>query len=113
MDKITIIDINKDNISKYPPRCFLKPDNEGYQIKVDWIKKRFSEGMKIKQLYVEGEKKAVSFIEYIPGEYTWRAVDAKEYMFIHCMWTSANKFKNKGYASLLIDECTKDAEKQG
>ncbi len=113
MDNVTIIDINKNNISEYPPRCFLKPDNEGYKIKVDWLKQRFSEGMKIKQLYVENEKKAVSFIEYIPGEYAWRAVDAKDYMFIHCMWTSANKYKNKGYASLLIDECINDAEKQG
>ena len=113
MDEITIIDINNNNISEYPPRCFLKPDNEGYKIKVEWLKKRFSEGMKIKQLYVENEKKAVSFIEYVPGEYAWRAVNAKDYMFIHCMWTSANKYKSKGYSSLLINECTKDAEKQG
>ncbi len=55
----------------------------------------------------------MSFIEYVPGEHAWRAVDAKDYMFIHCMWTSANKYKSKGYASLLIDECINDAEKQG
>lgn len=113
MSEPTIINIDENNISEYPPRCFLKPDNEGYKIKVEWLQKRFSEGMKIKQLYVENEKKAVSFIEYIPGEYAWRAVDAKDYMFIHCMWTSANKYKSKGYASLLIDECINDAEKQG
>jgi len=111
MSKIKIVTIDKNNISEYPPRCFLNPKNEGYIIKKEWLKKRFSEGMNIKQLYLENEKKAVSFIEYIPGEYAWRAVDTKEYMFIHCLWTSKNTYKNQGHASLLIDECINDAKK--
>jgi hypothetical protein len=48
MSEPTIINIDENNISEYPPRCFLKPDNEGYKIKVEWLQKRFSEGMKIK-----------------------------------------------------------------
>ena len=113
MPGIKIINIDKNNISQHEPTCFLNPKNEGYQIKLEWLKKHFSEGLTIRQLYLENEKKPVGFIEYVPGEYAWRAVDAKGYMFIHCMWVSPNKYKKKRYGSLLIKECIKDAEKQG
>ena len=110
--KMKIISVNSDNISEYKPVCFLNPKNEGYLKKLEWLKKRFSEGLIIKLLYLENEKKCNGFIEYIPGEYAWRAVDAKGYMFIHCIWISPNKHKEKGNGSLLIKECLKDAEKQ-
>ena len=108
-----IIDVNENNISQYPPTCFLNPKNVGYQIKTEWLKERFKEGLKIKALYLENDKKCHGFIEYVLGEYAWRAVEAKGYLFIHCIWVSPNKFKNKGYGSLLVEECIKDAEKQG
>jgi hypothetical protein len=108
-----IINVDEKNISQYPPTCFLNPKNEGYLIKSEWLKERFSEGIKIKLLYLENEKKCNGFIEYVPGEYAWRAVDAKGYMFIHCIWMNPNKFKNKGYGSLLLKECIKDAKNQG
>ena len=108
-----IIDVNEDNISQHPPTCFLNPKNVGYQIKAEWLKERFKEGLKIKVLYLENGKKFHGFIEYVPGEYAWRAVEANYYLFIHCIWVSPNKIKNKGYGSLLVEECVKDAEKQG
>jgi ribosomal protein S18 acetylase RimI-like enzyme len=108
-----IIDVNDENISQYPPTCFLNPNNVGYQIKAEWLKERFKEGLKIKALCLEGDKKCHGFIEYVPGECAWRAVEAKDYLFIHCIWVSPNKFKSKGYGSLLVDACVKDAEKQG
>lgn len=113
MPDITIINVDENNISQYPPTCFLNPKNEGYQIKLEWLKKRFSEGLKIKQLYLKNEKKAIGFIEYVSGEYAWRAVDAEGYMFIHCIWVTPNKNKRKGYGSLLVKECIKDAKKEG
>ena len=113
MPDTIIINIDKNNISQYPPVCFLNPKNEGYLIKLEWLKKRFLEGLKIKQLYLKGESKCVGFIEYVPGEQAFRAVDAKGYMFIHCIWITPNKNKGKGYGSLLVKECIKDAEKEG
>ena len=112
MDDIKIVNVDEKNISEHAPTCFLNPKNEGYQIKRKWLKQRFSEGMIIKLLYVEGEKKPVGFIEYVPGEYAWRAVDAKGYMFIHCIWISKNKYKEKGYGSQLIEEAIKDAKNE-
>jgi hypothetical protein len=50
-------------------------------------------------------------IEYIPGEYCWRPVEAKGYMFIHCVFAGfKSAYKGKGYGSLLLGECVKDAE---
>jgi L-amino acid N-acyltransferase YncA len=113
MAEAKIVDINENNMSQYPPTCFLNPKHEAYQIKTGWIKKRFSEGMKIKLLYLENDKKCNGFIEYVPGEFAWRAVDAQYYLFIHCIWIYPNKFKKKGYGSLLIKEVIKEAEKEG
>ena len=111
--KPIIIDVDEKNISQYPPVCFLNPKNKGYLIKRDWLLKRFSEGLTIKLLYFANDKKCFGFIEYIPGEYAWRAVDAKGYLFIHCIWITPNAMKQKGYGSLLVKECIEDAWKQG
>ena len=74
MNNIEIIDVDYNNIYEYVPTCFLNPKNEGYQKKLKWLKKRFSEGLKIKQLYLEKERKCIGFIEYIPGEYRARCI---------------------------------------
>jgi hypothetical protein len=112
--KPVIIDVNRENIEEYSPTCFLNPKNEGYTKKRDWLKKRFSEGLKIKVLFDETDKKVHGFIEYIWGENAWRAVEAKDYLFIHCIWINPNSYKNKGYGSDLIEECIREAAgKQG
>ncbi len=113
MTKPKIVDITEKNISDYQPRCFLKEGDKNYDVKADWLKKRFKEGLKIKQLYLENDKKANGFIEYVPGEKAWRGVLAKNYLFIHCLWMYPNKFKKKGHGSLLVKEVLKDAKEQG
>ncbi len=112
---VKIINVDASNISHYSkgPSCFLNPNHEGAQKKFEWLKKRFKEGLKIIVLSSEKNNKIVGFLEYIPGEYAWRAVDAKGYMFIHCIWISPNKYKKKGNGSLLVKECINDAKKQG
>jgi N-acetylglutamate synthase-like GNAT family acetyltransferase len=110
---LNIISLTPDNYKKYGCPCFLNPKHEGHLKKLEWLKKRFAEGLKIKLLFAENEKKPIGFFEYVPGEYAWRAVDARGYLFIHCIWISLNKYKRKGYGSLLIEECLKDAKKQG
>ena len=50
------------------------------------------------------------YIEYTKGENAWRSVDAKWYLFIHCLWITPNKYKKKGYGSSLIKEVIKDAK---
>jgi len=111
MGKIEIIDTNADNILEYGVCGYKNIKREGYPEKIEWLKDRFPEGMKIKTLY-SAEDGTQGMIEYIPGEYCWRPVEAIGYMFIHCIFVGFKRaYKGKGYGSLLVDECLKDAEK--
>lgn len=110
---IEVIDVTKDNIDTYHPRCFLKKDNPGQIQKNKWVLDRLKEGMKIKLLLTKNDGKLIGYIEYTPGEFAWRAVNAKEFMFIHCIWISPKKYRKQGFGSLLINESIKDAKKRG
>jgi hypothetical protein len=112
MEKVEIIDTNLDNILNYGICGYKNINRAGYPEKIEWLKERFTEGMKIKILYSEKDG-TQGMIEYIPGEYSWRPVDAKGYMFIHCIFVGFKRaYKGKGYGSLILDECLKDAKKQ-
>jgi hypothetical protein len=108
-----IINITLENAFKYKPgpSCFMNPKQEGARNKLDWMKARFNEGMISKVLFLEDQQKSAGFIEYIPGEQAWRAVDAPGSLFIHCIWVYPNDQKKRGYASILLQECIKDAKK--
>jgi ribosomal protein S18 acetylase RimI-like enzyme len=107
-----IININRNNLDDYPDYvCFINAKHPAHSLKSEWVAKRLSEGLRIKLLYVPGQKKAAGFIEYIPGENAWRAVSAEGYLFIHCIYIYPNANKNKGLGSLLISDCIEDAKR--
>ena len=106
-----MIDTNMDNILEYGICGYKNIKREGFPEKIEWLKDRFPEGMKIKTLY-STEDGNQGMIEYIPGEYCWRPVEASGYMFIHCIFVGFKRaYKGKGYGSLLMNECLRDAEK--
>lgn len=108
----TITDVTADNVKKTGFFCYMsKPKTPGYQQKLAWLHERFSEGMRIKILHETGGRD-VAFIEYIPGEYAWRAVQAPGYLVIHCLWV-VGKGKGKGYGSRLVQDCITEARSQG
>jgi len=108
---VKIIEVSENNLSDYPQAiCFINPKHEFYSLKIDWLKARFKEGLKIKLLQMENDHKIAGYIEYIPGVYAWRAVDAKNYLFIHCLWVYPDKNKNKGLGSTLVNEAIHDAK---
>lgn len=107
-----IAEVTADNLAKHPQAiCFINPKHEFYHHKIDWLKEQFENGLKIRLLYLKDEKRPVGFIEYIPGEYSWRSVSAEGYMFIHCLWTNGKKFQHQGLGSRLIAAVEKDAKK--
>jgi N-acetylglutamate synthase-like GNAT family acetyltransferase len=102
-----IVDVTADTIAEHGFFCYMsKKKSEGYQRKLRWLKARFAEGMRIK-LFALPER---GFIEYVPGEYAWRAVNADGYMLIHCLWV-VGKSKGKGFGAVLLDECIADARR--
>ena len=106
-----IIDVTADNVEEKGFFCLMsRRTSDGYQRKLEWLRARFKEGLCIKMLDLsEGGR---GFIEYIPGEYAWRPVDAAGFVFIHCLWV-VGKSKGKGFASLLLEGCLADAERLG
>jgi GNAT superfamily N-acetyltransferase len=113
MEGINVIDAGVDEVLKYGICGYKNTQTPGFLEKVEWLKKRFAEGMKVKLLYSEKER-LQGMIEYIPGEYAWRPVAAKGYMFIHCIFVGFKKiYQGRGYGSMLLDECIKDSKKIG
>ncbi|MFW9904593.1 MAG: GNAT family N-acetyltransferase [Candidatus Thorarchaeota archaeon] len=107
-----IIDVNENNLNEYGLFCKQSQKKEiGYQNKITWIKERFKEGMKYKLLQVKEGKRSPyrGFIEYTPGEYNWRGIDANGFMVIHCIWV-VGRHKQKGYASKLLECCINDVK---
>ena len=110
-DEVKIVTVDATNVAQEGFFCYKsKPKAEGYRHKLAWLEQRFAEGMQIKILY-EG-KRSVAFVEYIPGEYAWRAVNAKDYLLIHCLWV-VGKGKGQGYGTRLLNECIDYAQKTG
>ena len=111
MEHCAIIDTTIDNVSKFGLCGYKDPKKGGFPEKYQWLKKRFQEGLTIKTVYSQKDGMQ-GMIEYIPGKYCWRPVEATDYMFIHCIFVGfKNIYKNKGFGSNLIAECENDAKK--
>jgi len=107
--KPDIIDVHTRNVDQTGFFCYMsKRKTEGWRRKLLWLKARFAEGLKIKMLRLPER----GFIEYVPGEHSWRAINAKGYMVIHCLWV-VGRSKGKGLASALLEECIEDAKRAG
>jgi len=110
-----LIDVNENNIDDQVLFCKkTKQKLPGYQNKVEWMKEHFKEGLKYKVLYVKEGNKETSrgMIEYIPGEYNWRGIQADGWMVIHCIWV-VGKAKKQGYGDKLLQVAIDDAKNLG
>ncbi len=110
-EKIQVIDINQNNYRQLPICGIKDTEHEGRIQKINWLNTYFKKAMKAKLLLAE-KKLQFGYIEYLPGQYAWRGVEADGYMFIHCIWTHLKKYQNKGYGGLLLQACIKDAKKE-
>lgn len=105
MAKFDIIDVTESNVDETGFFCAAtKRGTLGYEAKLAWLKDRFREGLRIKMAVGGGN----GFIEYIPGEYAWRAVEAPGYMVVHCLWVVGRE-KGRGCGTALLEECVREA----
>ncbi len=112
MENVRLADVTKDNLAEFPCCGIKNPAHEGHRQKTGWIKAHLDKGLRIKFL-VDGKGVPFGYIEYLPGEYAWRGIEASRYLFIHCLWIFAKKYQRKGYASRLIRAAVDDARKAG
>jgi len=110
MRDFEIIDLTPESIVDYGV-CGYKDVKKHLELrkKIDWFKEYYPKGLRIKAL-VSKQGGYQGMLEYIPGKFAHRPVDADGYMFIHCVFVGFKKeFKGKGYASFLIEECINEA----
>lgn len=109
-DGIKIIELTPKNIADYGV-CGYKnvPKHRELRNKIEWFKAYYPKGLRIKALISE-KGGYQGMLEYIPGKFAHRPVNADGYLFIHCLFVGFNReFKGKGYASAMVQECIDDA----
>lgn len=111
MTETEIIDLTPENIADYGV-CGYRDVKKHLELrrKIDWFKEYYPKGLRIKAI-ISKKGGYQGMLEYIPGKYAHRPVDAEGYMFIHCIFAGfKTEFKGKGYASSLIDICIDEAK---
>jgi hypothetical protein len=82
--KAVLEKVGPEKLSACGIGCLTNPKHEGYRPKVEWLESRFAEGLRF-LLYRDEGGKPLAFLEYTPGEYAWRPVDAAGWLFVHCL----------------------------
>ena len=109
-----IIDLTPENIADYGV-CGYKDLKKHLELrrKIEWFNEYYPKGLRIKVL-MSKTGGYQGMLEYIPGKYAHRPVDADGYMFIHCIFVGfKGPFKGKGHASAMLDVCISEAKAAG
>lgn len=113
MNDLNIIDLTPENIGDYGV-CGYKDaaKHKELQNKINWYSEYYPKGLRIKAAISE-KGGYQGMIEYIPGEYAHRPVNASGYLFIHCVFVGfKSDFKGKGFATSMIEQCLEEAKAQ-
>ncbi len=109
---ITLDKVGPENLASCGIGCLTNPTHVGYRPKVDWLERRFAEDLRF-LLYRAPSGKPLAFLEYVPGEKAWRPVDAKGWLFVHCLWVYPAGQKVGGLGRRLIQACLAEAQQLG
>ena len=104
-----LVEVTPKNALEESFFCIKDKKRQGFKDKHNWFEKRHKEGMRIKILKSDDDK-MIGFIEYVPGKYAWRPIDADNYMFIHCIYIYSKKERSQGYGAMLIDDAVQEAK---
>jgi len=108
---LRIIEVTADRLCQLPCCGIKNPAHEGHRRKTKWLEEHLVTGLRAKILLTEDNRQC-GYIEYLPGEYAWRAVDAPGFMFIHCIWTFYRKYQHQGNAVRLVRNCVEEARRE-
>ena len=107
---IEIIDLTPDTIADYGV-CGYKDAAKHLELrnKIAWYARYYPKGLRIKAV-MSRQGGYQGMLEYVPGEYAHRPVEAAEYLFIHCLFVGfKSAYKGQGLATLLLQECMDEA----
>jgi len=107
-----LVDLDPANLDTLPCCGVLNAAHQGRCNKNRWLRTHFKKGLRAKVLLTP-DRRQCGYIEYLPGEYAWRGVDAAGYLFIHCVWIFRKEYRRQGFGGLMIRSCLADAEEAG
>jgi hypothetical protein len=107
-----LVDLDPASIETLPCCGVKNIAHEGRCNKIKWLKAQFKKGLRAKVLLTPDHRQC-GYIEYLPGEYAWRGVDARDYLFIHCIFTFYKYYQHRGLGGMMIQGCLDDAAKAG
>ena len=103
------VEVGPDNVDETGFFCLMsRRKADGYKRKRAWLDRRFAEGLKIHMIKDGGR----GFVETIPGAYAWRAIEAKDYLVIHCLWV-VGRSKGSGPSGHLMNLAVDEAKRAG
>ena len=112
LHKPHLIDVDAANFDTLPCCGIKSHTHPGRQQKRHWLQANAKFGLRVKMLLaLDGQPSG--YIEYLPGEFAWRGVEAADYMLIHCIWIFSKRHQRKGWGSILIEGCLEDARQAG
>lgn len=112
MEEVELMDAGPDFLAKYGVCGYKNRKQDGYQKKLSWLKERYKEGLRTKVLYSEKDG-LIGSTEYMPGEYTWRAIQAPGYLVIQCLFILKRAYKGQGLGTRMVMAFEKDAKEAG
>ncbi len=104
--------VGPENLEACGIGCLTNRKHEGYGPKVKWLKGRFTEGLRF-FLFRDQAGKPLAFLEYVPGEFAWRPVEAAGWIFVHCLWVYARGQKVGGLGGRLVRATVEEARASG
>jgi len=112
ISKPSLIDVDAANFDTLPCCGIKSPTHPGRQQKRRWLQVNARFGLRAKMLLAPDGQPS-GYIEYCPGEFAWRGVEAAGFMLIHCIWIFSKRHQRKGWGSVLIEGCLEDARQAG
>lgn len=113
MSNYTLVTVGSvQDLEEHGLFCVKTPMHRGRVAKSAWLERRFADGLRLELVHTADGEKA-GFVEYVPGEHTWRTIEAPGWLVIHCLWVASRKFPYEGMGAALLEACVDDARAQG
>jgi GNAT superfamily N-acetyltransferase len=107
-----LVDVDAANFDTLPCCGIKSTAHPGRRQKRRWLEANAKFGVRAKVLLAP-DGQPCGYIEYLPGEFAWRGVEAGGYMFIHCIWVFSRRQQRKGYGTVMIEACLANAKRAG
>jgi GNAT superfamily N-acetyltransferase len=112
-DQPRLVDITAGNFATLPCCGIKDSKHPGRQSKDCWMRQNFELGLRTKALIAGPRSRPCGYLEFIPGEYAWRGVEAPGYLFIHCVWIYSKPHQRRGLGAFMLESCLQDARENG